>query len=93
MPENQSRPRQFLDGKQIQLLPEHAMVAFFGLFLRFQKIVEVFLGEKGRPVNPLELGVLLVSQPIGAGNIQEFESLDLPGRRNVRAPAEVRPVL
>ena len=53
MPENQSRPRQLLDGKQVELLPQHAMVALPGLFLPVEKIVEVFLGEKRRPINSL----------------------------------------
>ena len=33
MPENQSWPGQLLNGKQVELLPEHAMVALFGFFL------------------------------------------------------------
>ncbi len=90
MPENQPRPRQFLDGKQIELLPDHAMVALLGLFLLVEKIVEVFLREKRRPVNALQLRVLLIAQPVSAGNVQQLECLDLPGRRDVRAAAEIQ---
>ena len=90
MPENQPRPGQFLDGKQIELLPEHAMVALLGLFLLVEKIVEVFLREKRRPVNALQLRILLIAQPVGAGNVQQLERLDLPGRRDVRAAAEIQ---
>ncbi len=89
MPENQPRPRQFLDGKQIELLPDHAMVALLGLFLLVNKIVEVFLREKRRPINALQLRVLLIAQPVSAGNVQQLERLDLPGRGNVRAAAEI----
>ena len=90
MPEDQSRPRQLLDGKQIELLAQHAMVALLGLFLLVDEIVEVFLREERRSVNALQLRVLLVAQPVGAGNVQQLERLDLPGRRNVRAAAEIQ---
>jgi hypothetical protein len=90
MPENQPRPRQLLDGKQIELLTQHAMVALPGLFLLVQKIVEIFLREKRGPVNALQLRVLLVAQPVGAGNVQQLERFDLPGRRDVRAAAEIQ---
>ncbi len=90
MPENQSRPRQFLNGKQIELLAQHAMVALLGLFLLVEEIVQVLFREKRRPVNALQLRVLLVAQPVGARNVQQLECLDLPGRRNVRAAAEIQ---
>ena len=39
-------PAKFLDGKQIKLLSEHAMVALLGFFLFVQEVVEIFLREK-----------------------------------------------
>src|ERR1700730_11209193 len=90
MPENQPGPRQFLNGKQIELLAQHAMVALLGLFLFIEKIVELFLRKKRRAVNTLQLRVLLIAQPVGASNIQELERFDLASRRNVRAAAEIQ---
>ena len=34
-------------------------------------------------------GVLFVAQPVGSGDVEEFEGLDASGRRDVRAAAEV----
>ena len=54
-----------------------------------QIIVEVLLREERRPVNALQLRVLLVAQPVRAGNVEQLERLDLSRRRNVRPAAEV----
>ena len=66
------------------------MVALLGFFLLVEKIVEIFLGEKRRPINALQLRILLVAQPVGAGDIQQLERLDLAGRRDMRAAAEIQ---
>ena len=89
MPENQSRPGQFLDGKKIELLAQHAMVAFFRLLNIVQVLVEIFFRKEGRPVNSLELRIFLVAEPVRAGNVQQLESLDLAGGWNMRPAAEV----
>src|SRR5579863_1486678 len=52
-------------------------------------LVEVFLRKKGRPVNALQLLVLLIAQPVRTGNVEQLERLDLSGRRNVRAAAKI----
>ena len=54
-----------------------------------QVVVEIFLREKRRAVDALQLRILLVSQPVGAGDVEQLERLDFPGRRNVRAAAEI----
>ena len=89
MPENQPRPGQFLNREQIQLLPNHAMVALLRLFHLLQVRVEIFLREKRSPVDALQLRILLIAQPVGASDIEQLERLDFPGRRNVRPAAEV----
>src|SRR5258707_14096850 len=90
MPENQPRPGEFLNREQVELLPQHAVVALLGLFELIEIGVEVFFREEGRPVNALQLRILLVAQPVSARNVEQLERLDLSGRRNVRAAAEVR---
>ena len=89
MPEDQARPGQLLDGEQIELLAQHAMVALLGLFELVEVVVEVLLGEERGAVDALQLRVLLVAEPIGAGDVEQLERLDAPGRRNVRPTAEV----
>jgi hypothetical protein len=34
-------------------------------------------------------GLLFVAQPVGAGDVEQLEGLDFPGRRQVRAAAEI----
>src|SRR5206468_10537689 len=51
--------------------------------------VEIFFGVEGSAVDALELRVLFVSQPVSAGDVEQLERLDLPGRGKVRAAAEV----
>ncbi len=53
MPENQSRPRQFLNRKQIELLAQYAMIALLRLFHLLQVSVKIPLREKRSPVNAL----------------------------------------
>ena|SRR5438874_8912423 len=89
MPEDQAWSCQFLDGEEIELLSQHAMIAFLRLLDRLEILLEVLLRVKRSPINPLELRVLLVIQPVGAGEVQEFEGLDSSRTRNVRSPAEV----
>src|SRR5579859_174284 len=89
MPEDQSRPGQFLDAEQVKLLAQHPMVALLGLFDRMQVLLKVFLVEERGAVNALELRIFLVTQPIGPGDAGELESLDPSSGGNVRATAEV----
>src|SRR5436853_2215260 len=90
MPENQPRPGQLLNGKQVELLAEHSVVAPLGLFDLVQILVEIFFRKERGSVNALQLRVLLVPQPVRAGNVQQLERLDLAGRRDVRPPAEIQ---
>src|SRR5881227_1239140 len=92
MPEDQPRPGQLLNGKQVKLLAQHAMVALLRFFDLVQIGVEIFLAEKRSSVNALQLRVLLVSQPVSPGDIQQLECFDLARRRDVRSAAEVEKV-
>ena len=65
------------------------MVAALGFFEFVQIFVEFFLIDEARAVNPLHLRIAFVALPVGAGDVHQFESLDAPGGRNVRAAAEV----
>src|ERR1700728_2420932 len=90
MPENQPRPGQLLNRKQIELLPQHAMVALLRLFHLLQVLVEILLREKRSPINPLQLLILFIPQPVLARNVEQLERLDLAGRRNMRPTAKIR---
>ena len=89
MPEDQPRPGEFLDRKQVELFAQHAMVALLRFFDAGEVGVEILLREKRRAVNALQLLVLFVAQPVGAGDVEQLERLDLSSRRQVRAAAEI----
>ena len=65
------------------------MVALLGFFELVEVVVELFLGVERGAVDALELRVLFIAQPVGSGNVEEFEGLDASGGRDVRAAAEV----
>src|SRR4051794_34978588 len=94
MPENQSRADVFLNREEIELLPDHAVVALARFLEPSDVLVEILFGEPGRAIDALEHLSALVAAPIRAGRVQQLEVLDLPGARHMRPAAEIdeRPV-
>ncbi|KFB73887.1 MAG: hypothetical protein AW09_000841 [Candidatus Accumulibacter phosphatis] len=88
MPEHHSR-RFVLKMKQVELPTEPAMVPFLGLLEHVQVGLLIFLPGPGRPVDPLQLLVAMVTAPVGARQFHQLEHLQPARRRNVRAAAEV----
>jgi hypothetical protein len=72
-------PGEFLDAEQIQLLAELAVVALLRFFKLVEVLVELLLREPGGAVNALQLLVLLVALPVGAGDREQLERLELRG--------------
>ena len=89
MPEDEAGSGDLLDGKEVELLAEHAMVASLDLFEPGKVRLEVLFVEEGGAVDALELLVFLVAEPVGAGDGGDFKCLDAAGGRHVRAAAEV----
>src|SRR5918992_3638547 len=65
------------------------MVAATGLLEPFEVRVEVLLAEERRSVDTGQLGVLLVTAPVGAGEPGQLQRLDRPGILEVRTAAEI----
>src|SRR6185437_4039139 len=78
-----------LNREQVQLLAQNAMIALGGFFQAGEVLVHLLFGEEGGSVNPLQLWILLVAEPIGSGKVGNLEGLDAPCGGNVRAAAEV----
>src|SRR5215216_7576192 len=55
MPEDQTLPVVFLNGKQVELTAETAMISLFRLFTLLQPGVEFFLRKERRAVDALHL--------------------------------------
>ena len=89
MPENQPRPGLFLNGKQVQLLPEPAMIAPLGLFQPVQIFVQLLLRVEARAVDALHLRIAFLAFPVGARDAHQLERANAPGRRDVRPAAEI----
>ena len=89
MPEDEAASDVLVEAEEIQLGPEPAMVPFLGFLDQQKIIVEGFLRRERGPVDALKLLAALVAFPIGAGDGQELEMLDRPGRGQVRPQAEI----
>src|SRR5215831_6477062 len=84
MPQHQPAPDGVVDREQIELLPEHAVVALFGLLQPMQDLVELFLRPEGGAIDTLQRLVALVAPPVGAGVREQLPGLDLTGALDVR---------
>ena len=89
VPEGEPGADQLVEREEIQLAPQRPVVALLGLFQPAQMLVELRLRRERRPVDALELRVALVAAPVGAGEREDLEGLDVAGRLDVRAAAEI----
>ena len=89
MPEDEAGAGDFLDAEEVELLAEDAVVAGLDFFEVLEVGVEIFGVEEGGAVDALELLVVLVAEPVGAGDGRDLEGLDAAGGGHVRAAAEV----
>src|SRR5438093_82261 len=78
-----------MEGVEVELAAELAVVALLRLLEPPQVFVELLLREPGGAVDPLEHRVPLVTAPVGAGGREELEVLHVTRRRHVRPAAEV----
>src|SRR5690606_10852255 len=88
MPEHHAR-RFFLGMEQIQALADFAMIALFGFFDSRDIGSQLLLVRPRSTVDTLQLLVLGIAAPIGAGNAGQLESLEKTGIGHVRATAHV----
>src|SRR5438093_2540684 len=78
-----------MEGVEVELAAELAVVALLRLFEPPQMLVELLLREPGGAVDALEHRVPLVAPPVGAGGREELEVLHVARRGHVRPAAEV----
>src|SRR5579863_2943547 len=89
MPEDQPWSGFFLNGKQVQLLPEAAMIAPLGFFEPVKVFVQLLLRVEARAVDALHLRIAFLAFPVRARDAHQFESAYSSGRWNVRPAAKV----
>ena len=88
MPEHHAG-RDLVDVEQVEFLAEPAVVALLGFLDAADVVVELLLVGPGRAVDALQLLVLGVAAPVGAGQLRELEDLEETRVRHVRAAAHV----
>ena len=89
VPEHQAGADLVGEGEQVELLADLAVVALLRLLEPVQVGLERRLVGEAGAVDALEHPVLLVAAPVGAGDREQLEGLDLAGRGDVRPAAEV----
>ena len=92
-PERQAGADQVREREELELLADAPVVASLGVLDRFEVVLELVLGLPGRAVDALEHRALLVAAPVRARDVGELERADLAGFVDVRAAAQVDPVV
>ncbi len=88
VPENRAGGM-LVDVEQVEFAAEAAVVALFGLLDALDVRLQVLLVGPGGAVDALQLLVLGIAAPIGAGNARQLEHLQESRVRHVRAAAHV----
>ena len=65
--------------KEVELLPELAVIAWSSLLQPLEVGVEIGLGVEGGPVDARQLSVLLVAAPVRPREARELDRLDRLG--------------
>ncbi|MNO25723.1 hypothetical protein D3C76_155660 [compost metagenome] len=88
VPEHHAR-RLFLGVEQAQALADLAVVAFFGFFDALDVRSQLLLVGPGGAVHALQLLVLGITAPVGAGQLGQLEGFQETRVRHVRTAAHV----
>jgi hypothetical protein len=83
----------FIDVEEAEGLADDAVVALLGLVELHEVGVELFLGGEGGAVDADEAVGVLIAVPVGGGEGHDAGGADAGGGGDVRAAAEVFPVL
>src|SRR5437762_4137600 len=76
--------------EQVELAPQAAVVAALGLLEPEEILVELLLAWPGGAVDALQLRIVRVAAPIGAGHAHQLEGLaEAAGRRQMRPRAQI----
>src|SRR5262245_37401644 len=78
--------------KETELAADAAVVTLLGLFEPVQVGIELLAVRPGSAVDPLQHLVARIPAPVGAGELGELECLELAGRWDMRATAQIHPV-
>jgi len=91
-PERKASPNAFVDHEQLQVLPKLLVVALLGFLEELHVVLERARCLPRGAVDPLQLRPFFVAAPVGSGDAQQLERLEVFRRAHVRAAAEVEEV-
>ena len=89
LPDDEAGADFVVDGEEVELAAQRAVVAAFGFGQPLQVGVQFGLGLKGGAVDALEHGPVFVAAPVGAGGVQQLDGGNLAGSGDVGALAQV----
>ena len=89
VPYDEAGPRLVVDGEEVQVPAQDAVVAAPGFLQPVEVLVERLLGLEGRPVDALQRLAVLVAPPVCARHAQELECGNPARRVDVGPRAEV----
>ncbi len=89
LPEDQTRSHLILNGKELKLLADPAVIPLLGLF-QLQEILLEGLGvEEGGSVQPLQHGPFFITTPVGARHPGQLAGAEQSHMGQMRPPAEI----
>ncbi len=88
-PEREAGTDILVEGEELQLLAQLAVIALLRLLDHGEVVVELLLGREGDPVDPLQLRIPLVALVIGAGDVGQLERADPAGIGDMGPGAEI----
>jgi hypothetical protein len=89
VPENQTRSCLFVEGKEVEVFTEFAVVSLFGLFNPLDVLVQLFLGKVGGSVYSAEHGAAFVTAPVSPCHVGKFEDPYMTRAWDVRSGTPV----
>ena len=93
MPDRQTAPQIRGEGVEVEFGAEFPVVPLLGFFEPVEVGAQCLAIFPCGPVDPLELRILLVAPPVGAGGPHQLDGFDPAGRRDVRTTAQVDEIL
>src|SRR5690606_33628963 len=88
-PERQTAADFLGEGKEFEFLTKLAVIPFLCLLEQGEVFIKFFLIGEGNAIDACQHLILLITSPVGSGNIGELDSLDKTSMRNMGTATEI----
>ena len=89
VPDDEAGSDLLVNGEEVELAPQGAMITALGFCEALQVSVQLFLGLERRPVDALEHGPVFVAAPVCSGHVEQLHRSDFAGAGHMRSLTEV----